>query len=194
MTQRRQPAVAVCGFPRSGSSMAMRMLHAGGIEPIDGSARVSYELPGLDRLGDFTVEQLTGRAVKILDGVLVPGFELPCHPAWRFVWMDRDYREQARSHIKFFGTILKLDIPSSATSKLARSMERDRPRALSILRGLGQVLTLRYENVLADPMQAAERIAEFVAPLDFCPAPAATVVHDRSAKCAPDLSFELTGA
>src|SRR5437868_14126670 len=94
-------ALGVCGFPRCGSSMTMRMLDAGGLPPISGSSPGSYELAGLDNLSARATGDFIGHAVKLLDFVQWYGVEgLPAVP-WRFVWLHRDHRQQARSFSKF---------------------------------------------------------------------------------------------
>lgn len=190
------PSIGVCGYPRCGSSMFMAMLEAGGIPPVDGSAARSYELlDGLSR-ANIAKAVVPGRAVKILDFVLHPdggvkGIENP-EVDWRFVWIDRDLRDQARSTVKFGRVIGGFDATGSE-NLLVASFVRDRPIALLRLRKIGPVLVLRYDEILRDPVAATEKLGEFVGIPTFSALPAAVVVHDRSPRCAPDLIFEGTG-
>lgn len=180
-------AVGVCGFGRCGSSMVMRMLDAGGLPPVDGSSDRGYEHGGFSSL---TAEELDGRAVKLLDSVLhdlIP----PADVSWRFIWLDRHPYQQAKSLRKFMADVAGVRVSASAVKDLRDSFVRDRPIALERLRGMGEVLELRYESVLARPFMAADTIARFLDPaFDLCPAPMGIVVHERDWRCAPGLDFE----
>lgn len=186
-------AVAVCGFGRCGSTMLMRMLDAGGIPPVEGSQPISYELPTIDLLGRLDTKDVIGHASKILDFVIHPDFRMVLGPQWRFLWLDRNRTQQARSQIKFIETIGGVPLGPDAEAALVESYRRDRPRALRLLGALGQVTTFKYEHVLTDPLGAAYKIQQAVEPLDFDPVAANCVVHDRDPACRPDLNFELTG-
>lgn len=181
--------VGVCGFPRSGSSMTMRMLEAGGIAPVEGSSPGSYELRGgLEGFRWVDPAALDGRAVKLLDYGAWFG-ELPA-AQWRFIWLDRDPTEQARSHVKFMGAVGGVELPPAAVAKLANSFRADRPKLLRWYRSRGELLVTSFEAILGDPGREAVRLAAFVPGLDeFL---AAAVPTERSPKCAPDLAFELS--
>lgn len=175
-------AVGVCGFGRCGSTMLMTMLVAGGCPP-GGATQPPYE-------GDFQQLwnlPLGGRAVKLLDSVTYYG--VPSAPTWRFVWLDRDPVEQARSHIKFVNTFVgQVADHDDAVARFAASYQRDRPKTLNLLHGHGSVLVMRYEHVLADPLRAARNLRKVWPTLDVDAASA--VVHDRDGRCRPDLSAE----
>ncbi len=188
-------AVGVCGFGRCGSSMAMAMLSDGGVPLAGVVAPGSYELMS-GSVGEAWTLDLDGRCVKLLDSVLRQG--IPPATAWRFVWLDRDPMEQARSHIKFLtglglAALLEVDgSPDEAVRRFAASYRRDRPRAIAGLHATGRVTRLRYEDVLANPQAAAERLRREVWPtLDVDEAAAA--VHDRDGTCRPDLAYEASG-
>lgn len=182
-------AVAVCGFPRCGSTMLMRMLAAGGVPPAGDAGPPSYELAGLHEITTLTSEQLDGRAVKALDQVLHDG--MPRYSGvWRFVWVDRAPREQARSQVKMMTTI-GMPVHPSAEDTIARSLEADRPRARKALKRLGSVLTVSFEDAVNSPHDVADQLAGFVHPLTFDAEDAAWVVHFRRPECLPDMTFEL---
>lgn len=187
-------AVGVCGFGRCGSSMAMAMLSEGGVPVAGVVSPGSYELVG--GLEVAWSLDLNGRCVKLLDSVLYYG--LPRASGWRFVWLDRDPIQQAISHVKFVKAIglastLEADGGDArAVDQFAASYRRDRARAVAGLHAAGRVTKLRYEDVLADPRAAAERLRREVWPtLDVDAAAAA--VHDRDGACRPDLAYEATG-
>lgn len=181
-----RPAIGVCGYGRCGSTMVMEMLDAGGLKPADGSAPGTYELPHFTAARNIP---LAGRAVKMLDAALHYG--IPAAPAWRFVWLDRDPIEQAKSMVKFMSHFAadEGELAPDAVERLARSFDQDRPRLLGMLRQRGEVTVLQYERVLAQPRKAAKRLREVFPALDV--AAAAAIVHDRDGKCRGDLAVEL---
>jgi hypothetical protein len=180
--------VGVCGFGRCGSTMAMAMLRAGGLPAVDGSDPVSGELPDLALAHRMAPDELVGRAVKLLDSIEY--YRLPLGALeWRFVWLDRSHREQARSAVKFAETVLGQRLTGDSVDRFVASYEVDRPRVLSALRKAGPVLVLRYENVLANPRKAAKRMRDNLWP-DLDIGAAAAAVHDRDGTCRPDLAFE----
>lgn len=189
-------AVGVCGFGRCGSSMTMAMLSDGGVPLAGVVAPGSYELLGGGIDQAWTLD-LGGRCVKLLESVLHRG--IPPAPGWRFVWLDRDPLQQARSQVKFlrglgFGSLLDGGGVSEddAIARFAASYRRDRPRAIAGLHAAGRVTVLRYEQVLADPRGTAETLRRQVWPtLDVDAAAAA--VHQRDGTCRPDLAYEATG-
>ena len=183
----RDFAVAVCGFPRSGSSMTMRMLDRGGVPPVPGADDTSYELHNLQAVNELPSPDLVGHAVKLLDSALwIP---LRDDIEWRFIWLERDRREQARSQIKFLKGIGGLVWPD-AERRLMATYKYDEPQAVDELRSRGKLHRMTYKGTLANPRLAADRLAKFVEE-PFDAAAAAAVVESRTERCAPDLSFEI---
>ncbi len=179
-----QPAVGVCGFGRCGSTMVMSMLAAGGLPPAAGSAPHSYELPSEAAI---VTARPQGQAIKLLDHFGRLG--LPQAAAWRFVWLDRDATQQARSHAKLAAAI-GFEMSAELQGLFAASYAADRPGLLGQLRAVGPVLVLEYERVLRSPVKAARLLRRDVWPaLDVTAAAAA--VHDREPECLPDMAFEL---
>jgi hypothetical protein len=153
-----EPTVGVAGFGRCGSSLTMRMLHAGGLPPVPGSSPTGYEIGFPLRV---VPEDMPGRAVKVLETFMHE--PMPTPPGgWRFVWLDRNPLEQAKSQRKMVEAIgLAVPYPTQAC---ADSLIRDRPKALEILRALGPVTVLTFEDILANPAAAAYRLRRKVWP------------------------------
>lgn len=177
--------VGVVGFGRCGSTMAMAMLDAGTIPPVLGSNSGSYELPDLERARLLPPSALAGRSIKLLDSINY--YRLPKAQEWRFVWLDRDHVEQAKSMAKF--ARLFTSLAPGAEEALAQSFADDRPKTLGAYERHGPVLVLRYEDVLADPTATAVSLAEFLPGLDISAAAAA--VHKRGPECRSDLNVEI---
>lgn len=174
-------AVGVCGFGRCGSTMVMTMLVAGGAAP-GGATEPPYE-GDMDAI--YAADQ-TGKVVKLLDHPTLLG--VPYARNWRFVWLDRDPFEQARSYAKFVRAA-GIELNAVKLARLVESYERDQPKVLGQLRRHGPVLVLRYERILANPRRAARRLREVWPRLDVNAA--AAVVHARDGRCRPDLSAEI---
>lgn len=103
-----EPIVVVSGLPRSGTSLMMRMLEAGGLEPvIDGlreadtdNPRGYYELERVKKLssGDATwLDAAQGKAVKVIATLL---YHLPETYSYRVIFMRRRMSEILASQRK----------------------------------------------------------------------------------------------
>src|SRR4029453_11684753 len=104
-----EPVIVVSGLPRSGTSMMMRMLEAGGIAPFtDGGRAAAGDNPegyyGFGRVRDLEndpdktwVAGARGRALKVISFLLR---HLPHDNAYRIVYMRRHLDEVLRSQDK----------------------------------------------------------------------------------------------
>lgn len=189
---KHKPITIVAGFGRCGSSLVMQMLAAGGM-PTPYSEFPSYEI-------DFArtqvlMQALEGGAIKVLDPhVNRP----PVGPVYRWIWLDRDPVEQAKSMVKFWKAAM-IDAPSDLPAfpeftgdqiaKVAESFKRDRPQANGVMLKYTQcsgILKLRFEDILLDPPWAAYSLSKFCGGnLDEGKMVAA--VHPRSPECLPYL-------
>lgn len=182
-------AIGVVGFGRCGSSMTMAMLEAGGVPAVAGATPVARE----SDLRTLTAGACLGHATKLLDlpwafGDVDDLFDGPVD--WRFVWLDRNPIQQAKSAVKLMRGVWKQNTPASAAKRFQDGFVRDREACRAWYARRGDVLDLRYEDVLRDPTGAAKQLADHVgAPFDVVAA--AGVVHDRTPKCRPDLAFEF---
>ncbi len=94
----------VSGLPRSGTSMAMQMIVAGGIEPLVDGLRIAdadnprgyYELDRVKslRTDKSWLDGARGKVVKVIH-LLVP--ELPDDRPYRVIFLERDLREVVQS-------------------------------------------------------------------------------------------------
>jgi hypothetical protein len=96
----REPVIIVSGLPRSGTSMMMSMLVAGGIEPLTDSIRTAdddnprgyFELEKVKELAkdNLWLREAGGKAVKIISALLK---HLPGDYQYKIVFMRREMKE-----------------------------------------------------------------------------------------------------
>ena len=175
----------VCGFPRSGSSLMMRILYDSGME-VYAKSLASFEHSDVLSLPSCStwMSKCEGKAVKILDPhrhVPPRGYE------YRFLWMERNHVEQAKSQIKFLKAT-GMNVPRTAVGAIARSMEQDEPIAAKVLAGFkdSRIMRVRFGRLISKDESLARRIAEFVGlpAIDY-----RSVVH-RSPLCLPGMGME----
>lgn len=184
-----QQRIVVTGFGRCGSSMAMQMLHAGGV-PCIGPWPI-FEEPSFAQTNPARFwEACGGQAVKILNLHYFGG--LPDNTA-RVIYMTRQPDQQARSTAMFMQLMCDIDLNRQKRRKLERSLISDREPMRAALAG-SPVLTMSFERVLSNPTEAASMLHGFVAPAfpGFDPTAAASAVRKRSPK-AQGMAEEILG-
>lgn len=164
--------VVVAGLPRSGTSMLMQFLAAGGVVPLtDGrrpadsdNSRGYYEFEPATRLAQDQswLPLARGKVVKLALPLVV---HLPLGESYRLILIERDAREVIASQ----GAMLKrlgrarqaadLDDERLAT---AYARQREQVRAWLERRPEVAVLPLRYDDFLADPNGTARHIVSFL--------------------------------
>ena len=166
-----QEILVVCGLPRSGTSMVMQMLAAGGVLPLtDGLREADEDNPR----GYFEYEQATrlyqdktwigsaqGKAVKLVLH-LVPF--LPSGYAYRFIVIQRDLVAVLASQQKMLARLgREAEGAMLSDEVLGREFCAQERRAADWLEARADtpVLALEYDAVVSDPYAAAEQIAAF---------------------------------
>ena len=167
-----EPVVVVSGLPRSGTSMMMGMLEAGGVEILtDGIRKADEDNPK----GNFEyepVKELTkdgsklwledapGKAVKIISELLK---ELPSDLNFKLIFMKRNLEEVIVSQNKMLvrrGESADGDEDERMMMLFARHLEK-------VKRWIDQqshfeAIFLDYEKVVEDPDGRAEQIKAFL--------------------------------
>jgi hypothetical protein len=160
----------VSGAPRSGTSLMMQMLGAGGMELLtDGARRADldnprgyFELEVARRLPADAqwLDRAVGRAVKLVH-VLVP--RLPGDRSYRILLMRRNWREVLASQrvmLEHLG-----DAPEGPSEERlaeifdAQLAEVERWVAL---RPQTELIDVDYNLLVRDPLGAARRVADFL--------------------------------
>ncbi len=172
-----EPIVVVSGLPRSGTSMAMKMLAAGGMPLVTDGQRAADEDNPKGYFEDERVKSLAqapdkswlrgarGKAIKIIS-YLLP--ELPPSHNYRVLFLHRDFREVLASQSKMLAHRGETsETPDERMLELFRS-HLDKVGFLLRYRPWFECLDLAYTDVLADPRAAAAGIQAFLRrPLDL---------------------------
>ena len=162
--------IIVAGLPRSGTSMLMQLLAAGGIEPLTDGLRTAdmdnprgyFEFEPATRLGrDVSwLPQARGKAVKLALPLVT---RLPAGESYRIIIIERDPGEVIASQRVMLERLGRTGAALDDNA-LAAEYRRQRERVVHWLarRAEVAVLPLRYDAILSDPHSAAARIASFL--------------------------------
>jgi hypothetical protein len=169
-TRYGQPIVVVSGLPRSGTSMAMKMLEAGGLAVVTDGLRTAdednpkgyYEDERVKRLHEDMdkawLREARGKVVKIISFLLK---SLPAENNYRVIVMHRNLREIVASQNKMLARLgTPTDQPEEAAAELLAAQARD--AAFFLRRPHFEVLELHYAETLQRPRAQAERMARFL--------------------------------
>ena len=167
-----KPAVIiVSGLPRSGTSMMMKMLEAGGIAPLTDEIRTAdkdnpkgyYEFERVKKLNEGDVawlDQAGGKAVKVISALLK---HLPADYAYKVIFMHRKIEEVLASQRQM---LIRRGEPADSIG--------DEKMAGLVSKHLGQiqawiaeqpnidVIYVSYNEILEDPTGNVEKINQFL--------------------------------
>jgi hypothetical protein len=170
----------VTGLPRSGTSLMMQMLHAGGLPVFRDTDSWSYETEFITRLPDDSawLHDCHGKVVKLLDPhrwTLPPG--LP----YLFIWMSRNSKQQAKSQVKFLKT-LGQSVSSKDVPYFRKMIRQDTKTCLNLLKIYHcPILRVQFESVLRHPTLIAEKVSAFCGGLNV--KKMASCVNNRPVRC-----------
>ncbi len=166
-----KPVVIVSGLPRSGTSMMMKMLESGGLPIVSDDLRPAdesnpqgyYELERvkeLDKGGDTSwLRAARGSVVKIIAYLLR---YLPQDLNYKVVFMQRDLAEVLASQSKM---LVSRGEPSDTEDERMRRLYVGHLAQSSRLlsdRPCFESIEIQYRDALADPEEAARRVADFL--------------------------------
>lgn len=162
----------VTGLPRSGTSMMMQVLWAGGMEVATDGARAAdesnprgyFELEAVKQLRSPDSRRwlggLRGKAVKIIFVLL---YHLPECFDYRVIFMRRDLGEvlmSQRTMLERAGRLPAAESDAQLSAAYRRELER-LEAWLGSRRGV-RTLTVNYGEFLRDPQAQVERVNEFL--------------------------------
>jgi hypothetical protein len=165
-----KPIVVVSGLPRSGTSMAMKMLEAGGLRVVTDGLRSADEdnprgyyederVKDLYREGDKDwVRESRGKAIKVISFLLK---SLPPDNNYKVLFMHRDLREIVASQNKMLvrrGE--KNETPDDRAVELLEDQVRD--ARFFLRRPQFEVLELNYAEMCRSARPEAARMAAFL--------------------------------
>ncbi|MBE7528515.1 MAG: sulfotransferase family protein [Chloroflexi bacterium] len=169
--KQNQPVIIVSGLPRSGTSMMMKMLAAGGIPPLTDQIRAAdddnphgyYEFERVKQLdkGDTAwVAGAQGSAVKVISQLLR---HLPADQEYRVIFMRRHMDEILASQKKML--VHRGEDPNRVSDEeLIALFEKHLAQVTQWLDQQPNIKTLylHYSDVLAAPRPAANQINAFL--------------------------------
>lgn len=166
-----EPIVVVSGLPRTGTSMMMQMLDAGGIEPITDGLRppdpdnpegyLEYEpVKDLEHASDKAwLRGARGRAVKIIAFLLE---HLPETHNYRVVFMNRRLDEVLDSQSTMLDRLGEADETDDGRMRQLYINHLARTRTMLSHRAHFQVHHVRYADVIEDPLGNARAVSHFL--------------------------------
>jgi len=165
------PIVVVSGLPRSGTSMLMKMLDAGGLPVVTDGLRTAdednpkgyFEVERVKSLAAETdrawLAEARGKGIKVISYLLR---SLPPRYNYRVVFVRRAIEEVLASQKKMLARRGETD--DTPPERMSELFEKDLWRARYLLSHEPQFETLevRYADILARPIEESRRIAAFV--------------------------------
>jgi Sulfotransferase domain len=165
-----RPIVIVSGLPRSGTSMMMQMLSAGGLpaltdnfrEADEDNPRGYYEFERVKQVREDQswLEGARGRVVKMVYRLL---YDLPSHYSYRVVFMRRDLNEVIASQEEMLRRLGREsgDVPANQLAAIYRRQLAEVEAWLEEQPNF-EVLYVEYGDVLTDPPGVASRLHAFL--------------------------------
>ena len=160
----------VSGLPRSGTSMMMKMLEAGGIPPLTDELREAdadnpkgyYEFERVKKLdkGDSDwLAKAEGKAVKVISALLQ---HLPDEYDYRVIFMERHMPEILASQRKMLHRRGEGDEMEDEKMRALFEKHLQQVKEWLAQQGNFSVLYVHYSKALADARSQAERVKAFL--------------------------------
>jgi hypothetical protein len=163
--------VVVSGLPRSGTSMAMKMLEAGGMSLVTDGIRTANEdnpkgyfefepVKELDKQKDKSwLGQARGKVIKIISFLLK---DLPSTNNYKILFINRNLYEVVASQNKML--VRRGESTDMNDARALEVFEEHLSRVRSLLehRSDFEVLEIHYTKVLENPLEQARRIDRFL--------------------------------
>ena len=166
-----RPVVIVSGLPRSGTSMAMKMLEAGGIQPVVDNIRTAdidnpkgyYEderVKDLAEAEDMSwLRAARGKVIKVVSSLLN---YLPASNTYKVVFMRRNLHEVLASQAKMLERRGETSHTEDEDLLAMYEAHLEKVEFQLRFRPHFECLYLNYADVVADPRSQARLMADFV--------------------------------
>jgi hypothetical protein len=166
-----RPVVVVSGLPRSGTSMAMKMLEAGGLPLITDHEREAdvdnpkgyFEDERVKNLGEMEdrswIADGKGKGIKVVSSLLQ---HLPRDLNYKLLFMRRNLLEVIASQNKMLER--RGETSETEDERMIELYESHLRRIRAMLRHAPhlEALDVHYTAVLEDPRREAERMVDFL--------------------------------
>lgn len=160
----------VSGLPRTGTSMMMRMLEAGGMEAVSDNIRQAdidnpngyYEFEKVKKIKEDTSWLLdtVGKVFKMVSMLL---FELPSSFKYKVIFMERDIDEMMASQDRMLARLGKASADTDPVKmKALYSKHLSDVKAWLGARPNIDVIYVKYNDFIADPNSMASAVAAFL--------------------------------
>lgn len=163
--------IVVSGLPRSGTSMMMKMLEAGGLKILTDNQREAdannpkgyYEFERVKQMKDGDLAWLpeaAGKVVKIVTGLIT---FLPSEYKYKIIFMKRDLHEILSSQKKMLGRLGKEDdnIPDDQMSKVYEEHLKQ-VKGWLVRQPNIELMYVNYNAMVADPTESLQKVNEFL--------------------------------
>lgn len=166
-----EPIILVSGLPRSGTSMMMKMLEAGGVKVMEDGVRTAdidnpkgyYEYERVKNLEKETdksyLKDARGKVIKIISFLLK---DLPPDNDYRIVFMRRDLDEVLASQNKMLKHRNEVDTSDDAAMRDAYLNHIASVRIMSRKRQNWETIEIRYDDTVKDPKATAATLNTFL--------------------------------
>ena len=168
---RSEPIVIVSGLPRSGTSMMMKMLEAGGIPPLTDKLRTAdndnpkgyYEferVKQMDKGNTAWMAQAQGKVVKVISALLK---HLPAGYNYQVIFLRRHMSEILASQRKML--INRGEDPDKMDDAQMTMLFENHVRQVESWLAQQpniEVLYVHYSDVMADPLTAINSMGRFL--------------------------------
>ena len=171
MFETEKPIYVVSGLPRSGTSMMMKMLEAGGLRILTDNIRTAdddnlqgyYEYERVKQLREGDVDWLKdagGCVVKVISALLE---YLPTGQYYKVIFMEREMMEILSSQRKMLERRGKPGDPAE-DGKFAELYGKhlEKVKAWLAHQANMEVLYINYNDMVKQPAQYAAKVAEFL--------------------------------
>jgi hypothetical protein len=169
--QNKDYIIVVSGLPRSGTSMMMKMLEAGGLPILTDNLREAdtnnpkgyYEFERVKELpnGDFGwIPEAGGKVVKIVTGLIM---NLPSDARFKVIFMQRAMKEVLSSQKKMLGRLGQQDdkVEDDKMKKIYQEHLKQVNAWIAKQPNI-EVLYVNYNTMLDNPLESLQKINEFL--------------------------------
>lgn len=163
--------IVVSGLPRSGTSMMMKMLDAGGLPILTDNLREAdannpkgyYEFERVKELpnGDYGwIPEAGGKVVKIVTGLVM---SLPSDARYKVIFMQRAMKEVLSSQKKMLGRLGKEDdkVEDEKMKKIYQEHLKQVNAWIAKQPNI-EVLYVNYNTMLGSPLESLQKVNEFL--------------------------------